>query len=117
MQSVRVIIVCDRCGAEHPARGGYEPARFAIGGLAYEIDLCPDDAKAMAETMRPFIDAGRRIRTWGGSTEPRRARRSTATRRTAAYKRAWAKGHGWPDLSTHGRIPAEALAAFEEAHR
>ncbi|MBD8102490.1 Lsr2 dimerization domain-containing protein [Plantibacter sp. CFBP 8775] len=42
--------------------GGGETVRFAIDGRRYEIDLTAENAAALRDMLRPFTEAGRRVR-------------------------------------------------------
>lgn len=109
------ILTDDLDGEELPA--GSRSTRFALDGVEYEIDLGPDNARALAEALAPFVAAGRRV----GGAAPRAAARSR-TRATGADAsrlaaiRAWAQGNGY-SVGDRGRIKAEIVEAYDAATR
>lgn len=42
-------------------RGSGETILFGVDGRDYEIDLSDDNAQALRETLRPYVEAGRRV--------------------------------------------------------
>lgn len=92
-----------------------ETVSFALDGKAYEIDLSEKNAKALRDTLAPWIAAGRRV-TAGPSSRvpearPKPARRSQDT----ADIRRWAAENGIA-VSSRGRISADLRARYEAAH-
>lgn len=91
-----------------------ETVTFALDGRQYEIDLSEQNARALRETLAPWIGAGRRVSAGGGrvpEARPRPARRSQDT----ADIRRWAAENGIP-VSTRGRISADLRARYQAAH-
>jgi hypothetical protein len=91
---------------------------FSLDGVSYEIDLTEDNAASLRKTFEDFINAGRRvggrIKRGSGST----AKRSTPTAADREQTRAirdWARHNGF-ELADRGRIPANVITAFDEAH-
>lgn len=86
---------------------------FGLDGVSYEIDLAQPNRARLADSLAPFIAAGRRaaIRrpatSRGGKSAPR------STDRTAV--RAWARSAGMT-VSERGRISAEVLRRYEASH-
>src|SRR5262245_44055858 len=90
---------------------------FGLDGANYEIDLNDRNAERLRSTLERFIVAARRT---GGRVKRSVARTGPATRPPASREqtkavREWAKRAGHP-VSDRGRIPADVVAAFEEAH-
>jgi hypothetical protein len=90
---------------------------FALDGANYEIDLNDRNAERLRDTLERFIIAARRtggrVKRPAASTGP--ATRPTASREQTKAVREWAKRAGH-QVSDRGRIPADVVAAFEEAH-
>jgi Lsr2 len=100
----------DLTGEEIP-EGQLNTVEFSLYNKAYEIDLTPENADKLREALAPFIEAARPHRGKG----PRQ--RSNNSGKTApAVIREWARQNGWPDLSDRGRVPAEVVAAYEDAN-
>jgi hypothetical protein len=86
---------------------------FSLDGAEYEIDLTEDNANRLRESVTDFIAAARRT---GGRIKrgtPSAARPAADREQTRAI-RAWANEHGY-ELAERGRIPANVIAAYEEA--
>lgn len=115
-QKVLVQLVDDLDGT---SSDDIETVTFALDGVSYEIDLGPDNAAKLRDSVAPYVGSARRV---GG-----RMKRGTATKAAAAKSsppsnreqtkaiREWARQQGH-DLSDRGRIPAHIIEAFEEAH-
>lgn len=113
-QKVTVQLVDDLDGT---ASDDISTVTFALDGASYEIDLTEQNAENLRSALEDYIAAARRT---GG-----RVKRSVAAGRTAAPApsnreqtkaiRDWGRQNGF-ELSDRGRIPAEVIAAFEEAH-
>jgi hypothetical protein len=108
-QKVQVILVDDLDGGE-----AEESVSFSLDGVTYEIDLSSANAEALREAIAPWVGHARRT---GG-----RAARGRATGRPrAAAKadlgdvRAWARENGY-QVSDRGRVSAEVMSAYDEAH-
>ncbi|XVV08047.1 histone-like nucleoid-structuring protein Lsr2 [Actinosynnema sp. CA-248983] len=115
-QKVLVQLLDDLDGA--PTENG-QTVSFALDGVTYEIDLRPENAARLRNSLADFVASARKT---GG-----RAKRGTATgtRRVVAEARTkeqtkaireWARSNGH-ELSDRGRIPAHVIEAFEAAHR
>jgi hypothetical protein len=97
---------------------GAETITFAYRGTNYEIDLSRRNASAFDKTMKPYVDAARKV------TTPRGGRRGSsnglrATRRNSAGQlasvREWARAEGY-SVSDRGRISANVMEAYDKAH-
>jgi hypothetical protein len=91
---------------------------FGLDGANYEIDLTGRNAGHLRDKLADFVGAARRT---GGrvkdaantSTGP--ATRPAADREQTRAIRDWAKRTGRA-VSDRGRIPADIVSAFEDAH-
>jgi hypothetical protein len=104
-QRTQILYVDDIDGSEADGT-----IRFGLGGADYEIDLNKKHADQLATTIRPYIDAGRKV-----SSSRRAARGSRPARHNQSDIRAWARSQGLK-ISDRGRIPADVLAKYESAH-
>lgn len=91
-----------------------ENVRFSIGGVEYEMDLSAENAAQFRDALAPWIGAARRVsgrrgRSRGSSTT------SAASRSHTRAVRDWAREQGIK-VSDRGRIPADVLRKYEEAH-
>jgi hypothetical protein len=111
-QKVQVVLVDDLDGG--PAD---ETVTFALDGVAYEIDLSPDNAAALRDTLATYVGHARRLGSGGRRTAGRsRARSSSGSDGASpAAVREWAKGQGIA-VNERGRISADLRAKFEAAH-
>ncbi|GJF04985.1 hypothetical protein PSD17_39380 [Pseudonocardia sp. D17] len=96
---------------------------FGLDGRAYDIDLSPANRAKLDGILAPFIAAARRARPGrvparsNGYAAVAAARRRPAPNREQNQAiRDWAKRQGM-DVSDRGRIPAEIVDAYNEAHR
>ncbi len=90
---------------------GERTVNFTWDGAAYEIELSRKNAVAFEKTMKPYVDAARRVR---GS----RGRRGSATRsgkRDLGAIRDWAAKNGY-DVSARGRVAGTVIDAYDAAH-
>ncbi|WP_344064647.1 Lsr2 family protein [Microbacterium pumilum] len=97
--------------------GAGETVLFSIDGVAYEIDLTDDHARALREALAPYVSAGRSISSRGsnGSGGGSSGRRRRTGQQDYSAIRAWAKSTGY-EVSERGRVPASVLEAYEAAH-
>ena len=87
-----------------------ETVRFGLDGVAYEIDLSRQNARAFRREFASFLIHARRAE--GGRR--RRPARSSPGRRRSGDIRAWAKDAGIR-VSDRGRIPASVVAQYQAA--
>ena len=102
-QKVHVVLVDDIDGADAD-----ETVRFALDGVAYEIDLSASNAARLRAALAEFVGHARKAPGRGG----RRARSATGN---SAQIRAWARDQGL-QVNERGRIPADLAAKFDAAH-
>jgi len=89
-----------------------QTVRFAIDGVAYEIDLTDEHAGQMRAALAPFVDAARTVHA-----ERRAAtvgRRRSASDYDPQAVRAWANSHG-VQIPRRGRIPRAIVDQFHAA--
>jgi hypothetical protein len=89
---------------------------FGLDGAEYEIDLTEAHANRLRGDLAGFIAAARRT---GGRLKRATPKSGSPTRPVADRAktraiRAWALESGY-DLAERGRIPANVIAAYEEA--
>lgn len=92
---------------------------FGLDGKDYEIDLSKKNADPLRSFLKKYIEHARPMGRTGKSpaaTKPPKAA-SGYGREQLAATREWARRNGYPNLSNKGRVPAEVLLAYENAHR
>jgi hypothetical protein len=104
-QKVHVVLIDDIDGGDAD-----ETVRFALDGVAYEIDLSASNAARLRNAMAEFVGHARRAPSRSGG---RRGRGGGHGR--SAEIRAWAREQGLP-VPERGRIPADLAAKYEAAH-
>ncbi len=105
-QKVQVLLVDDLDGGE-----ATETVTFGLDGVSYEIDLSSGNAGQLRNELAQYVDHARKANAPGR----RRRARSGAGREQSARIREWAKLHGHK-VNERGRIPANIVAAYEDAH-
>ena len=89
--------------------------RFAYQGVEMEIDPSSKNRSGMEKALKPYIDAGRKVRA---TRSPRTKRASsngaTSRRSDLAAIRDWANANGM-QVSGRGRIAADVVTAYEAA--
>jgi Lsr2 len=85
---------------------------FGYDGASYEIDLSRANTRAFEKALKPYVEAGRKVR--GTRTRTSTRGRSTGKRDLAAI-RAWASQNGH-DVSGRGRIARTVVDAYDAAH-
>jgi hypothetical protein len=112
-QKVVVELVDDLDGT---ASEDISTVRFGLDGASYEIDLNEDNAERLRGSLADYVGAARRT---GGrisrSASKGSAARPAADREQTRAIREWARDNGWA-LAERGRIPANVMTAFDEAH-
>ncbi len=106
-QRIKVLFVDDLDGTELPEGKG-QTVRFSLDGVSYEIDLAKDNADALRNDLKRYVDAGRKVGRQQG--QQRRSRRQDSS-----AIREWAKQHGH-EVNERGRIPAAVMEAYEAAN-
>jgi hypothetical protein len=73
-----------------------ETITFALEGASYQIDLSKRNADGLRRSLKPYIEAGRRIRRASksrGAENTRRSASAVSEGYDRAEVRAWAKSH------------------------
>lgn len=81
---------------------------LSVDGRAVEVDLTPGERAELDTALRPYLEAGRKVRA--SATRLRGGRRRDVT-----ALRKWAQEQGYP-LGDRGKIPHEIEAAYARAH-
>lgn len=97
-----------------------ETVTFSLDGVNYEIDLGPKNARKLRDNLTDYVGGARRVggRMKRGTAQKTAAAKPAATpsnREQTKAVREWARTEGY-NLSSRGRIPANIVEAFEEAH-
>ena len=100
-----VIVTCDLDGKT----GGVETIEIAINGRTLELELCESCREKTVGKFLARIEPVARIQA---RTRRAAAPRTQRRRASAVEARAWLIANGY-EVSSHGRISAEHLAAFE----
>lgn len=103
----RVVLVDDIEGGD-----AAESVQFALDGVSYEIDLNAKNAAKLRDVLAPYVGAARRV---GGRAARGRGRAATTSAGRTADIRSWARAQGHK-VSARGRVPADIVAAYEQAH-
>ncbi|CAM3307508.1 histone-like nucleoid-structuring protein Lsr2 [Tsukamurella hominis] len=99
-----------------------ETLEFGLDGVSYEIDLSEENARRLRGALERYVSAARPT---PGPARARRPKPQTAPTRTGTIRsdgqpqaviRAWARREGM-EVNDRGRLSAEVVAAFHEAHR
>ena len=110
-QRVQVLLVCDMHDGESEAA---ETVSFSVDGSSYEIDLCTKHADELRDSFAPFVGSARRAS--GGRGRGRRRGNAAKTEGRGNEIREWARQHGIA-VSERGRISANVIAKYDDAHR
>lgn len=109
-QKVQVLLIDDLDGSE-----ASETVTFGLDGSTYEVDLNSDNANKLRESLRPFIEVGRK-KTRKTTRGRAKTSRSSSNPQRAAQIRAWAKEAGL-DVNERGRIPQSVVEKYEAAQK
>ena len=108
-QRTEIILIDDVDGGKAD-----ETIRFALDGVAYEIDLSAKNAAKLRDQLATYVSVARKA----GKAPTRPAVRPqpqqptvTADREQNQAIRAWARKKGLP-VSDRGRIPAEIIEQY-----
>ena len=125
-QKVRVIVTCD---LHEDEAEGVETVKFGFDGYDYELDVCDEHGEQVQYQLQELISharraggarRGRRSQTSGAraerSSQPEPESRAGSDRERLKNIREWARSHGYPDLSSRGRIPRAVVEEYEAAH-
>jgi hypothetical protein len=104
--------VCDLTG--EPAD---ETVDFGLSGKAYTIDLTKNHADGLREILADYIKVAQpagKLATSSNGSKPRAAKPGSNREHLAAV-RSWLRQQGH-DVKDRGRLPADLVAKFDEAH-
>jgi hypothetical protein len=104
-QEIRVTITDDINGKE-----GAETIAFAFDGLAYEIDLDPENAYQLREALAPYVGAARKLSQAKSASKLAPAKAYDTADNGSIRK--WAAEQGL-DVPARGRIPGAVREAWE----
>jgi hypothetical protein len=105
-QQIQTLFIDDIDGGE--AAG---TVRFALDGIAYEIDLSIEHTDELHTALGKYIGHARK--TGGTPRRAPRGRRAASTIDTTAV-RTWAREQGY-DIKDRGRVPADLVAKYQAA--
>lgn len=110
-QKVQVLLLDDIDGSE-----AAETVSFSLDGVAYEIDLNADNARAMRDSIAPWIGHARRTAGRAAAAQRQSARRSGAKADgpSPSELREWARANGY-QVSERGRISEQIREAYAAA--
>ena len=80
---------------------------LSLDGVAIEIDLSKKNIAVLDSALKPYFEAGRRVRATRSG-----GRRTAAKRAATPDVREWARANGH-DISDRGRIPVAVIEAYE----
>jgi hypothetical protein len=99
-----------------------ETVEFGIDGVTYEIDLSEDNAAKLREQLEFWAEHARKVggrkrsKSVPAAPAGRKSSRSgTPEREKSAVIREWARENDYA-VSARGRISAEIVEAYNEAH-
>lgn len=99
-----------------------ESVRFGLDGIEYAIDLSEENAAELRERLAAFVESAQRVKGGKASKAPvartgekRSVARAPLGREQNQAIREWARAQG-EKVNERGRIPAELVARFQEAH-
>ena len=99
-----------------------ETITFGLDGASYEIDLNEKNAKKLRDALANYMAHARvlggragRARASGVRATKVAARSTGASREQLAAIRDWARSNGY-EVADRGRVRAEVIQAFEDAH-
>ncbi|MCX4912804.1 Lsr2 family protein [Streptomyces sp. NBC_00687] len=108
-QKIQTIYIDDLTGNESEEVNTHV---FSLDGVAYEIDLVPENYDKLYEALGPFIDKGRKQGRVKGAPKARKAPDGGPS---AEEVRAWARGQGI-EVNDRGRVPSTVREQYEAAH-
>ncbi len=107
-------LIDDLDGSEIPEDKG-ERVEFSLRGVTYQIDLSTTNANKLDKALKPFIEAGKKVRGSRRTAAGRGPLRGASSKEQLAAIRDWARKNGY-EVADRGRISAEITEAFEAAH-
>ena len=114
-----VEVTCDICGAGTDRNTSKSARVLMVDGRQYTIDLCATHTNELDTALAPFVAAGRRGAGSSATSAGRRSGSRPASRsgrQDMSEVRQWARANGFTNVAGRGRVPCEALAAWQAAH-
>lgn len=110
-QKVQVLLLDDIDGSE-----AAETVSFSLDGVAYEIDLSADNARALRDSIAHWVGHARRTGSGrNGSARPSPRRNGAKTDGPSPSElREWARANGY-QVSERGRISEQIREAYAAA--
>ena len=108
-QQTTVILTDDMDGGK-----AVETVSFGLDGKQYVIDLGTKNAKNLRKAVAAYIEAGRKVKTNGGTRSATKKPAPSAGTDLAAV-RAWAHENGIP-VAARGRIAASVTEQYVAAN-
>lgn len=108
--AIKTVLVDDLDGT--PLSSGASSTSFSLDGVAYEIDLAPENVQRLRDALAPFIAAARRTSTGTGRSARGGSRAKGSDPARLAAIREWARANGH-EVSDRGRIAASVMEAYE----
>lgn len=112
-QKVNVQLVDDLDGSTAEST-----VEFGLDGVHYAIDLSADNAEQLRDAVAAYVARAKRTgarKRRGGRPRNSSGASDTADRQRNQAIRGWAREQGM-DVSDRGRIPAEIVQAYDNAH-
>jgi hypothetical protein len=109
VQRTEIILIDDLDGGKAD-----ETIRFALDGVAYEIDLSAKNAAKLRDQLALYTEKGRpagKVPTRPAVRPPQPAATVGADREQNQAIRAWARKRGL-NVSVRGRIPADIIEQY-----
>lgn len=103
---LKTVRVDDLDGSSHD---DITTVKFSKGTVSYEIDMSPENEKALDEALARFVDAARVVQT----SPAKVAAKKKATDESERV-RVWARVNGIP-VADRGRIKADVIAQYHAA--
>lgn len=101
------VVVDDMAGDGTTELTEYETVKWSLDGKNYEFDTSPENAELFRNQLAAAVAFSRKV------LPPRKPVKETDPK--IAQVRAWAVAEGIP-ISDRGRIPADVMDAYDEAH-
>lgn len=106
-QQIQLVDDISGAPADRTIRIGYE-------GRWFELDLTNDNVAAIEETLRPWLEKGRKATTETKPAQPK-AKRPRGARSDTAKIREWAVGAGY-EVPERGSLRREIVDAWHQAN-
>jgi len=106
---VTLTTLVDDLNGEAIEDGQGETIKFGFDGTNYEIDLGPQNAKALRDVFKPYVKVARKSGRGGGSSSANRTDKAEL-----AAAREWLRSNGH-EVSDRGRIPTELMELYRSS--